>query len=65
MNSVFSKDSLISLKEAGELLKVNPRTIRRMSHRGELPKLVKVGKLSRLLYSDVLNYIQSLKQQRA
>ena len=64
-SSALQPDQLISLQEAGKLLGgVHPRTVRKMCEKGELPKLIKVGKLNRLFLSDVLNYIRNLKGQR-
>jgi excisionase family DNA binding protein len=52
---IFSHTLLIPLELAGEILSVSSRTVRRMSQRGELPEIVKVGNLARVNYQAVLN----------
>ncbi|MEO7931534.1 MAG: helix-turn-helix domain-containing protein [Chthoniobacterales bacterium] len=51
-------DNFISLKKAAGKLDVCARTIRRMCQKGELPPIVKIGKLSKLPESAILNYMQ-------
>ncbi len=51
---------LVSLKEAGLMLGVSARTVRRMCDNEQLPPIVKVGYLSRINYQGLLDYISSL-----
>ena len=51
---------LVSLKEAARMLGVSDRTIRRMCDAGVLPKIVKIGHLSRISYQGVLDFISSV-----
>lgn len=60
-NQVFGEKSplLISLEEAGRLLSLDSRTIRRLSQKGELPPLRKIGHSIRISYPDLMNYFQN------
>ena len=49
---------LITLEEAGEMLSIAPRTVRRLSQMGKLPPLVKLGHSIRISYPDLLDYLQ-------
>lgn len=51
---------LVSLKEAGRILSVSSRTVRRMCDSEQLPPIVKLGHLSRISYQGLLDYISSL-----
>lgn len=51
---------LVSLKEAGRMLGVSARTVRRMCDSGQLPPIVKLGHSSRISYQGLLDYISSL-----
>jgi excisionase family DNA binding protein len=56
----FSDRLLVSLKDAGGMLGVSARTIRRLSQDGKLPAIVKVGHSTRISYQAVLDYVISL-----
>ncbi|XHR28230.1 MAG: helix-turn-helix transcriptional regulator [Chthoniobacteraceae bacterium] len=56
----MSNEQLISLAEAGRILKVCVRTVRREIQRGKLPPIKKVGRACRLPLSGVQQYIASL-----
>ena len=49
---------LITLEEAGEMLSIAPRTVRRLSQMGKLPPLVKLGHSIRISYPDLVDYLQ-------
>ena len=51
---------LVSLKQAGNILGVSARTVRRLCDGGELPPIVKVGHSSRINYQGLLDYIKKL-----
>jgi excisionase family DNA binding protein len=51
---------LVSLKEAGRLLGVSPRTVRRLSQKGKLPALVKIGKCCRITRKAVVDYFEKI-----
>jgi excisionase family DNA binding protein len=51
---------LVSLSEAGRLLGVSARTIRRMSQEGKLPQIVKVGGSARISWQGIQDYYDSL-----
>jgi excisionase family DNA binding protein len=51
---------LVSLKEAGRLLGVSPRTVRRLSQMGKLPPLVKIGKCCRIARKSVVEYFEKI-----
>lgn len=54
---------LITLEEAGEILSLAPRTIRRLSQMGKLPALVKLGHSIRISYPDLIDYIHGNGQK--
>ena len=51
---------LVSLKEAGRMLGVSSRTVRRMCDSEQLPPIVKIGHSSQISYQGVLDFISSL-----
>ena len=55
---------LLKLGEVAKTLGVCVRSVRRAIARGELPKPVRVGRSVRLFQSDVVAYLQRLRQQR-
>ena len=57
-------ERLVSLEEAGRMLAASKRTIHRLIASGELPRPLRVGKLSRLTVEDVEAFIEKLKGQR-
>ena len=59
------EERLIDFKEVARLLgNISERTVRRLIAAGELPKPVKVLSVPRLYRSDVLGYLQRLKDKR-
>lgn len=63
--SVGDDERLIDFKEVARLLgNISERTVRRLIAAGELPKPVKVLSVPRLYRSDVLGYLQRLKDKR-
>ena len=51
----------LTLRQAGELLKVSPHTVQRMLHRKQLPG-VKIGKQWRVRRNDLAKLIQDLEE---
>ncbi len=60
------EDWLMDLKEVAEKLgRISTRSVRRLIAKGDLPKPVKVLSSPRLYHSDVIAYLEKLKQKRA
>jgi len=58
-------ERLLDLEEVAKLLGgISTRSVRRLIARGDLPKTVKVLSAPRLYYSDVMGYLDGLKQKR-
>ena len=55
---------LVSLEEVGRMLAASKRTVHRLIASGELPRPLRMGKLSRLTVEDVEAFIEKLKGQR-
>lgn len=55
---------LLSLEEVGRMLAASKRTVHRLIASGDLPRPLRMGKLSRLTIEDVEAYIEKLKGQR-
>jgi len=51
---------LMSLPKAAQKLEVSTRTVRRLSQRGILPQIVKVGNCARISWQGVQDYYNSL-----
>jgi predicted DNA-binding transcriptional regulator AlpA len=61
----MSCDRLITFLETGQVLGGRSvKSIRRMIARGELPKPVYVGRTPMLFLSDVVTFIEKLKEGR-
>jgi predicted DNA-binding transcriptional regulator AlpA len=59
------EDRLMDLEEVAEKLgNISTRSVRRLIARGDLPKPVKVLSSPRLYYSDIVTYLERLKQKR-
>lgn len=56
---------LVGLDKVAEMLDISEREVYRLIAAGELPKPVKIGRLSKLPLSDVLDYIERLKSARS
>jgi predicted DNA-binding transcriptional regulator AlpA len=58
-------ERLLDLEEVAKMLGgISTRSVRRLVARGDLPRPVKVLSSPRLYYSDILNYLDQLKQNR-
>jgi len=64
MNAVVDAKQLLGLDKVAEILDISLREVYRLIACGELPKPVKIGRLSKLPSSDVLDYIERLKSAR-
>lgn len=63
--NLFKEDRLMDLEEVAEKLgNISTRSVRRLIARGDLPKAVKVLSSPRLYHSDVVAYLERLKQKR-
>jgi predicted DNA-binding transcriptional regulator AlpA len=59
------EDRLMHLEEVAEKLgHISTRSVRRLIARGDLPQPVKVLSSPRLYHSDVVAYLEGLKQKR-
>jgi predicted DNA-binding transcriptional regulator AlpA len=59
------EDRLMDLEEVAEKLgHISTRSVRRLIARGDLPKPVKVLSSPRLYHSDIMTYLERLKQKR-
>jgi predicted DNA-binding transcriptional regulator AlpA len=59
------EDRLMDLEEVAEKLgNISTRSVRRLIARGDLPKPVKVLSSPRLYHSDIVTYLERLKQKR-
>jgi predicted DNA-binding transcriptional regulator AlpA len=59
------EDRLMDLEEVAEKLgNISTRSVRRLIARGDLPRPVKVLSSPRLYYSDIVTYLERLKQKR-
>jgi excisionase family DNA binding protein len=57
-------ERLINMEKVAELLDISEREVYRLIAAGELPKPVKIGRLSKLPLGEVLAYIEKLKSMR-
>jgi prophage regulatory protein len=60
----FENEKLIGLEKVAEMLDISEREVYRLISSGELPKPVKIKRLSKWLASEVLAYIEILKSRR-
>jgi excisionase family DNA binding protein len=51
---------LVSLKDAANILGVSARTVRRLCQDGKLPKMLKVGRSTRIQRQGILDYIHKI-----
>jgi predicted DNA-binding transcriptional regulator AlpA len=59
------QDRLMDLEEVAETLgNISTRSVRRLIAQGDLPQPVKVLSSPRLYHSDVVTYLDGLKQKR-
>jgi excisionase family DNA binding protein len=61
---VLDRSKLMGLDKVAGVLDISVREVYRLIAMGELPKPVKIGRLSKLPFSDVLGYIEKLKLAR-
>ena len=60
-----TEDRLMDLEEVAEKLgNISTRSVRRLIARGDLPQPVKVLSSPRLYHSDVVAYLEGLKEKR-
>jgi excisionase family DNA binding protein len=57
-------DRVMRLPEISVSLGVSARSVRRMTDRGELPRLVRVGRAVGLMQSDVEAFLERMREQR-
>ena len=57
-------DRVMRLPEIAQSLGVCARSVRRMIDRGELPRLVRVGRAVGLMQSDIKAFLERMRQQR-
>ena len=55
---------LITVGQVADMLSISVRQVWRLIADGSLPRPVKIGKVSRLLLSDVEIFVEELKLQR-
>jgi excisionase family DNA binding protein len=65
MNTSVGLEKLVGLDNVAERLDISEREVYRLIAAGELPKPVKIGRLSKLPVSDVVAYIERLKIARS
>jgi len=53
----------VTLEEAGHMLGISARTVRRMSQEGKLPPIVKIGYSSRISYQGIMDYASRLTEK--
>ena len=66
MNSEGEKklDRVMRLPEIAKALGVCVRSVRRMTDRGELPRLVRVGRTVGLMQSDIEAFLERMRNER-
>lgn len=57
-------ERLLTLKEVAEILRLSVRTVWRLIDKKDLPQPVRVGRSVRLFLSDVLTYLERLRERR-
>ena len=57
-------DRVMRLPEIAASLGVCVRSVRRMTDRGELPRLVRVGRAVGLMQSDIEAFLERMREQR-
>ena len=60
----LENQKLIGLNVVAEMLDISEREVYRLIAAGELPRPVKIGRLSKWVVSDILAYIEMLKSNR-
>ena len=58
-------DRVMRLPEIAASLGVCVRSVRRMTDRGELPHLVRVGRAVGLMQSDIESHLERMRNERA
>ncbi|MGB8369475.1 MAG: helix-turn-helix transcriptional regulator [Limisphaerales bacterium] len=64
INTFVDAKQLLGLDKVALLLDISKRKVQRLIAAHELPKPIKIGRLSKLTAGDVDAYIEKLKQQR-
>jgi excisionase family DNA binding protein len=62
--SAHSRPQLLTLEQAAQVFAISRRTLERLIAGGDFPPPVKIGRASRVLASDVENYLSGLSQRR-
>ncbi len=65
MVNPLKDEGLLGLNRVAQMLDISEREVYRLIAAGELPKPVKIGRLSKLPVSDVVAYIERLKIARS
>ena len=55
---------LFTLPHAAHMLSISKRTLERLIAGGIFPPPVKIGRASRVMRSDIANYLEQLRRQR-
>lgn len=61
----MKREQLLTIREAAERIRISVREVYRLIAKSELPKPIKVGRASRLFESDIKEYLERLRRQRA
>ena len=64
MNISIDLKRLIGLDKVAAMLDISLREVQRRIAAGELPRPVKIGRLSKLPLEEVLSFIEKLKNRR-
>lgn len=65
MGTRVKDEGLLGLSRVAQMLDISEREVYRLIAAGELPRPVKIGRLSKLPLSDVMDYIERLKSARS
>jgi excisionase family DNA binding protein len=64
LNTAVNLKQLLGLDKVAKLLDVSKREVQRLIATQELPKPIKIGRLSKLTVGEVEAFIEKLKQRR-
>ena len=64
INTVVDLKQLLGLDKVAKVLDVSKREVQRLIATHELPKPIKIGRLSKLTVGEVEAFIEKLKQRR-
>lgn len=57
-------EKLISIKDTAKILNISVRAVYRLIASGEINPPIKIGGSSKIIESDIVNYIENLKNRR-